>query len=286
MSRIAWPSRLSGWKRTTRRATPRSPRRPPPRRRRKAWRPLPAASSPKRARPSPAPAKRRAGAVARAEAQEARRAELARQCGEQFECPPPLLPERLGFDADKLDDAESEKTSLDRMTAERERIGPVNLVAEQELAELEDSRLAGAAERDELQEAINRLRGSIGSLNREGRVRLLEAYRAGRPAFSQPVHDLVRRRPGASRAGRERRSAGSRTGDHGAAAGQAAQRLDPAVGRRAGADRHRPDLRFVPDQPGADLRARRGRCAARRRQCRALLRPARPDDRRRPTRAI
>jgi chromosome segregation protein len=118
----------------------------------------------------------RAGAVARAEAQEARRAELARQCGEQFECPPPLLPERLGFDADKLNDAESEKTSLDRMTAERERIGPVNLVAEQELAELEDSRLAGAAERDELQEAINRLRGSIGSLNREGRVRLLEAY--------------------------------------------------------------------------------------------------------------
>jgi chromosome segregation protein len=62
------------------------------------------------------------------------------------------------------------------MTAERERLGPVNLVAEQELAELEDSRVQGAAERDELQEAINRLRGSIGSLNREGRVRLLEAY--------------------------------------------------------------------------------------------------------------
>jgi chromosome segregation protein len=118
----------------------------------------------------------RAGAVARAEAQEARRAELGRDCGEQFECPPPLLPERIGFDSDKLDDADTEKANLDRMTAERERIGPVNLVAEQELAELEESRLAGAAERDELQEAINRLRGSIGSLNREGRVRLLEAY--------------------------------------------------------------------------------------------------------------
>ena len=118
----------------------------------------------------------RAGAVARAEGQEARRAELARQSGEQFECPPPLLPERLAFDADALKDAESEKSELDRMTADRERLGPVNLVAEQELAELEDSRLAGAAERDELQEAINRLRGSIGSLNREGRVRLLEAY--------------------------------------------------------------------------------------------------------------
>jgi chromosome segregation protein len=121
-------------------------------------------------------AEARAGAVARAEGQEARRAELARQCGEQFECPPPLLPERLAFDRAKLDDADSEKANLDRMTAERERLGPVNLVAEQELAELEDSRLAGAAERDELQEAINRLRGSIGSLNREGRVRLLDAY--------------------------------------------------------------------------------------------------------------
>ena len=118
----------------------------------------------------------RAGAVARAEAQEARRGELARQCGEQFECPPPLLPEKLGFDSGKLEEAEIEKANLDRMTAERERLGPVNLVAEQELAELEDSRLAGAAERDELQEAINRLRGSIGSLNREGRVRLLDAY--------------------------------------------------------------------------------------------------------------
>jgi len=118
----------------------------------------------------------RAGAVARAEGQEARRAELARECGEQFECPPPLLPERIGFDSEALDDADTEKASLDRMTADRERLGPVNLVAEHELAELEESRLAGAAERDELQEAINRLRGSIGSLNREGRVRLLEAY--------------------------------------------------------------------------------------------------------------
>ena len=118
----------------------------------------------------------RAGSVARAEAQEARRAELASDCGEQFECPPALLPERLGFDAEVLADADTEKAGLERMSAERERLGPVNLAAESELAEIEQSRLAGAAECDELQEAINRLRGSIGSLNREGRVRLLEAY--------------------------------------------------------------------------------------------------------------
>ncbi|CAA9515561.1 MAG: Chromosome partition protein smc [uncultured Sphingomonas sp.] len=119
---------------------------------------------------------RRAGADARAEAQVARRIEYGRVCGEKFECPPPLLPGKLGFDATDSCDPAEESATLERLTAERERLGPVNLVAEQELAELEQSRLQGGAERDELQEAINRLRGSIGSLNREGRVRLLEAY--------------------------------------------------------------------------------------------------------------
>ncbi|URD59854.1 chromosome segregation protein SMC [Sphingomonas sp. KRR8] len=119
---------------------------------------------------------RRAGADARAEAQVARRIEYGRVCGEKFECPPPLLPAKLGFDAGALTDATEESNMLERLTAERERLGPVNLVAEQELAELDQARTQGAAERDELQEAINRLRGSIGSLNREGRVRLLAAY--------------------------------------------------------------------------------------------------------------
>nr|WP_314442628.1 AAA family ATPase [uncultured Sphingomonas sp.] len=121
---------------------------------------------------------RRAAAAARAEGQVARRIEYGRVCGEKFECPPPLLPGRLGFDAGELAPAAEESAALERATADRERIGPVNLVAEQELAELEQSRLQGAAERDELQEAINRLRGSIGSLNREGRARLLAAFEA------------------------------------------------------------------------------------------------------------
>ena len=118
----------------------------------------------------------RAGAVARAEAQEARRTELSRECGEKFECPPPLLIERFGFDENALNPSDEERAAFERLTAERERIGPVNLVAESELAELEESRATGAAERDELQEAIHRLRGSIGNLNREGRIRLLEAF--------------------------------------------------------------------------------------------------------------
>src|SRR3546814_9502767 len=59
---------------------------------------------------------------------------------------------------------------------DRERLGPVNLVAERELAELEAAKATGTAEREELEQAIHRLRGSIGSLNREGRARLLAAF--------------------------------------------------------------------------------------------------------------
>jgi len=119
---------------------------------------------------------RRAAATARAEAQQARSAELAHASVEKFECIPQRLPEKLGFDPDQVRDPEAESAALERLTAERERIGPVNLVAEQELAELDEARSKGADEAEELTQAIHRLRGSIGNLNREGRVRLLEAY--------------------------------------------------------------------------------------------------------------
>jgi chromosome segregation protein len=119
---------------------------------------------------------RRAGALARAEGQQARSAEFAKTCVEKFECVPQRLPEKLGFDPDEIREADAESTALERLTAERERIGPVNLVAERELAELDETRTQGAAESEELAQAIHRLRGSIGNLNREGRVRLLDAY--------------------------------------------------------------------------------------------------------------
>jgi len=119
---------------------------------------------------------RRAAAAARAEAQQARSAEFARTSVEKFECVPQRLPEKLGFDANEPRNADEEASALERLTAERERIGPVNLVAEQELAELDSARSKGAEEAEELTQAIHRLRGSIGNLNREGRVRLLDAY--------------------------------------------------------------------------------------------------------------
>lgn len=120
----------------------------------------------------------RAGAEARAENQELRRVEMGRISGERFECPPPVLPEKLNFDEDAMDDAGMESSRLDRLQNERERIGPVNLIAADELAELEMQQGSGLAESEELTLAINRLRGSIGSLNREGRARLLTAFEA------------------------------------------------------------------------------------------------------------
>lgn len=118
----------------------------------------------------------RATLAARAENQELRRSEMARISGERFQCPPPLLSEKFGFAESELREAVAESAELERLTAARERIGPVNLVAADELARIEGELGSNASEQAELTEAIARLRGSIGSLNREGRERLRAAF--------------------------------------------------------------------------------------------------------------
>ena len=118
----------------------------------------------------------RAGLAARAESEETRRSEMARISGERFQAPPPLLPQRFSFEAGDVRDAGAESTAMDALTASRERIGPVNLVAADELARIEQEAGSSAAEQAELVEAVHRLRGSIGNLNREGRERLKAAF--------------------------------------------------------------------------------------------------------------
>lgn len=120
----------------------------------------------------------RASLAARAENEELRRAEMARISGERFQCPPPLLGQRFGFDENDLAPASAESAELEKLAAARERIGPVNLVAAAELARIEAEHGSSAEEQAELVEAIARLRGSIGSLNREGRERLRAAFEA------------------------------------------------------------------------------------------------------------
>ncbi len=118
----------------------------------------------------------RAGSAARAENEESRREEMARISGERFQCPPPVLASRFEFDPATVAAAGEESATMDRLVADRERIGPVNLVAAEELARIEEEHGASAREQAELVEAVNRLRGSIGNLNREGRERLREAF--------------------------------------------------------------------------------------------------------------
>jgi chromosome segregation protein len=120
----------------------------------------------------------RAGAVARAENENERRAEMGRISGERFQCPPPLLPERFAFACEEVAGAQDESAAMDKLSADRERIGPVNLVAADELAEAEAQHGTSLSEQAELTEAVNRLRGSIGNLNREGRERLRAAFEA------------------------------------------------------------------------------------------------------------
>ncbi|MCJ2178513.1 chromosome segregation protein SMC [Novosphingobium album (ex Hu et al. 2023)] len=120
----------------------------------------------------------RAGAVARAENEDERRVEMTRISGERFQCPPPVLPERFAFVSAEVSGANEESAAMDKLVTDRERIGPVNLVAADELAEAEAQLGTSVTEQAELAEAVNRLRGSIGNLNREGRERLRAAFEA------------------------------------------------------------------------------------------------------------
>ncbi|MEO1046021.1 MAG: chromosome segregation protein SMC [Pseudomonadota bacterium] len=118
----------------------------------------------------------RAAARTRAENADMRRVEMGRISGERFSCSPPLLPETCDFDEDDVGEAEAESAELDRLTASRERLGPVNLVAADELEELALETEKARTEQEDLVTAIAELRGSIGSLNREGRARLRAAF--------------------------------------------------------------------------------------------------------------
>jgi chromosome segregation protein len=71
---------------------------------------------------------------------------------------------------------EAVEAKLQRLTRERDNMGPVNLRAEAEAAEVEQQIVGLQSERSDLVNAIARLRSGIQSLNREGRERLLAAF--------------------------------------------------------------------------------------------------------------
>jgi chromosome segregation protein len=119
----------------------------------------------------------RAASEARLEAARARREELQHTMLTVLDCEPAGLAALAKYEPSApLPGLGEVERKLENLKQERERLGPVNLLADQELAEAEASREKLAAERDDLTEAIKRLRGAIGTLNQEGRVRLLTAF--------------------------------------------------------------------------------------------------------------
>ncbi|WP_319519330.1 chromosome segregation SMC family protein [uncultured Martelella sp.] len=75
-----------------------------------------------------------------------------------------------------LPDPLTVERALERLKVERERLGAVNLRAEEEQAELSAKLEELVRERDDILDAIRKLRGAIQNLNREGRERLLAAF--------------------------------------------------------------------------------------------------------------
>lgn len=119
----------------------------------------------------------RASAEARLEAARQRLADVGRQIADGLETDLSGLQVLAGLkQGDEPPEQEAVERRLANLKGERERLGAVNLRAEDELSEIKSKREGLTGERDDLSEAIRRLRQAIGALNREGRERLLAAF--------------------------------------------------------------------------------------------------------------
>ncbi|MDQ0505595.1 chromosome segregation protein SMC [Xanthobacter agilis] len=118
-----------------------------------------------------------ARAEARLEAARQRREDVEREILEALDGPPDTARAQAAIaDDDNLPEAAAIEAVLERAKRDRDRLGAVNLRADVELEEAEASHTALVAERDDLIEAIKRLRGAIQSLNREARERLQASF--------------------------------------------------------------------------------------------------------------
>ena len=119
----------------------------------------------------------KARAEAQLEAARQRAADVTHSISHELETTPEALLSLAGVSpGDDLPAAEAIERKLEQLRADRERLGAVNLRADDELAEIEAQQGKMCAERDDLSEAIKKLRAAIASLNKEGRERLLAAF--------------------------------------------------------------------------------------------------------------
>ena len=127
----------------------------------------------------------------RRDAAKRRLADIEHEIREAFEIEPAAAAElaEIKPDADLPQIVEVEE-KLDRIRRERERLGAVNLLAEQELNEVDAQHQKLTGERDDLIEAIRRLRQGIQSLNHEARERLLTSFAVVNENFKKLFAEL------------------------------------------------------------------------------------------------
>jgi chromosome segregation protein len=119
----------------------------------------------------------RVRAEALVEQAEQARNSVAERITERLGCEPHEALAAAGIAEDEeLPELAVVEGKLERLTRERDNMGPVNLRAETESAEVETQIETMKTERADLVSAIARLRQGIASLNREGRERLLAAF--------------------------------------------------------------------------------------------------------------
>ena len=115
-----------------------------------------------------------------------RRKAAAAAVGERFQTQPTALLERFDLPpADDLPPIAKLEEDFERQKRDRERLGAVNLRADIELQEQMEQYDHLNGERQEIETAIGRLRGVIGSLNRQGRERLLAAFEVVNAHFKE-----------------------------------------------------------------------------------------------------
>ncbi|MGA8614820.1 MAG: chromosome segregation protein SMC [Xanthobacteraceae bacterium] len=127
----------------------------------------------------------------RRDAAKRRLADTEHEIREAFDIEPAAAAElaEIKSDADLPQIVEVEE-KLDRIRRERERLGAVNLRAEQELNEVDAQHQKLTSERDDLIEAIRRLRQGIQSLNHEARERLLTSFAVVNENFKKLFSEL------------------------------------------------------------------------------------------------
>jgi len=132
-----------------------------------------------------------ARAAERVESANRRTSDIVREIREMLEVGPDALAGLAGIQPNAaVPDVTGIEAELERLRRDRERLGAVNLRAEEELSTIESQHGTLTAERDDLVEAIKRLRQGILSLNKEARERLLTSFATVNTHFQRLFTEL------------------------------------------------------------------------------------------------